>query len=829
MVEKLKYSYSYSIEAHSFPLPLIDSIQLIANFYAANQTNKLCLVFPSKELAAQWLSIPMVLCFIKSDYRSYNGEILEKYKSFKRGEKLILNDEAIVEFVGLSATGVSFKTKEGKEASETIITIPFSQVFKLKSCDQQRKLSAYKRVIEILPKRVVSNIDTLLEIKTFGSYEFIKNKVCLVTKYKSFEESIDDVKMNFITLSEYFEIGKIDENGVAPINRPLLITNNLCNLALHLVSNQISKIIIDGFSAIDERRSDFADIDEKNIPTILVTDLSEIESFESIHQCGFEFFNFTKENLRLTNEPGHSPFHSFDNKLYKYIHFNIRKEVCNESEIDSIAEKIHSIERDESNNDLNILKIQLIQLANALSRLCHIPSSDELVSFQSNWNTINRLFLRNRIWLGESHNAIEEIISQLNILIQKLTTEPTEKCTRLRRLMSENCYDYIICSSREEAELLKRSLPNYKVTRIISVADVNASLLSTKPVKAIITGWPKSNNVNRIIASFFFSELTFLFYLFENRYYNSLRYRNKKNSDKIRSTISGKGIVTANNSVSQNGFDDLYSTGEQLQTFSDSALDIHEFELNLTTSEYSKYTSNGNLVETLKAKRLDFENHMFIYSSESHKFLIINDLINKRMGKGVLHRRRLDGIQPGDIIALINTERDVLAELVEKNTNKSDLVAVKEWTDLWKRLLKDYFISIGNDFKKLVYELRKIGCQKHEVTIRTWLQDENRIGPDDDADLICIALVTNSKLLYDNISKVREAIRKMTGWRMKASDFISDKIRARIHEFANGSVNQRISIEGLGSVFVLKVTEVSSVWENVDARFANRLLQKELI
>jgi len=182
------------------------------------------------------------------------------------------------------------------------------------------------------------------------------------------------------------------------------------------------------------------------------------------------------------------------------------------------------------------------------------------------------------------------------------------------------------------------------------------------------------------------------------------------------------------------------------------------------------------------------------------------------------------------VVALINSDRDILVELVERNANKHDLAIVKQWTDLWKKLLREYFIANGKNFKHLVDSLRNHGCKKHEVTIRTWLQDENRIGPDDDADLISIALMTDSKLLYDNIGKVREAIRKMTGWRMKASDFISDKIKTRIHEFAGGLiVSKKLAIEGLGSVIVLKVTEISNIWENIDVRYVNRLLQRENI
>ena len=126
------------------------------------------------------------------------------------------------------------------------------------------------------------------------------------------------------SLPEYFEEGKIDENGAVEINSPLLISNNLSNLALYVtLSTSVSKIIIDGFAAIQERNTDFSDIDVKNIPTILITDLSEIESFETIGNYGFEFFNFTKENLKFDLPANHSPFHSFDKKLRKYISFNL--------------------------------------------------------------------------------------------------------------------------------------------------------------------------------------------------------------------------------------------------------------------------------------------------------------------------------------------------------------------------------------------------------------------------------------------------------------------------------------------------------------------------
>lgn len=831
LIQKLQYSYAGQNEAHSLPLPLKDSLKLITDFFASNTTNKLCLVFPTKEYSAQWLSVPTALFLIENDYTEYKEEIFESYRQYNLGDKLKLNGDAIVEWGGIRNNSVAFKA--GKEPNIATFTIDITQSIKLQRTEQTRQLSSLKRVKQALPGKIITPTDELLEINTYGNKEFMKNKICLVSKFKSYDDSIEDIAMNLASLPEYFQSGKIDENGAADINSPLLISNNLSTLALYvtLSSSSVSKIIIDGFSTIQERGTDFSDIDVKNIPTILITDLSEIESFETIGNYGFEFFNFTKENLKLDHSANLSPFHSFEKKLRKYISFNVVKEICHDAELETTTQKIHSIEKDESNNDLTSLKISLIQLTNLVSRVAHLPTTEEISVLNSKINSIETLFLRCRMWLGDSHKPIEESISLLKSVIARFATQPSEKCARLKTLMSSKQYDYIICSTEEEAKALDDSLPAHiQKPRVISVADVNDKLLSSKPQKAILTGWAKSNNINRILSSFLFSELTVLFYQFENKYYNSLQRRNKQYSENIKATINSKGIRSETDSAKRKGFGDLYSGDEVSETTSESSFDILDFEFKLDNAQYSRYAAKGNLIDSIKAKRIVFESDFFIYTTESHKFLVINELIERKGERANLHRRKIESLQTGDVIALINTDRDILVELVEKNTNTKELASVKQWTELWKNLLREYYASIGSDFKKLVEELRKSDCKKHEVTIRTWLQDESRIGPDDDADLISIALLTNSDLLSDNVKKVRDSITKMKGWRHNASDFIISKIKAQIHEYADSSlINKQISIEGLGSVSVLKVIEISNVWENIDVRYVNRLLQKEII
>jgi hypothetical protein len=832
-LDKLEYSYSTNEEHFNINTLLKSSLQLISSFFQTKNNHKLCLVFPTKEYVAQWLSIPLALNQIKKDFIINNKEIFEAYKKFNRGDKIIINNVAVVEWVAHTEKGIIFKTGEEKNASGAVHTIEYKNIEKLQPAPLKRQnLAVSHKARSALFKEITDPLDKLLEINSGGNRNYQMNSIVLVSKIYSFENSIEEIHLNDKPIEEFISVGKIVENGEVENKSPLLISKNLSNLALYLSqSDSISTLIIDGYSIINEKRIDFSDIDALKIPTVLITDLSEINIFETIDGYDFDFFNFTNENIKSSIPLINSPFFIFEEKVNNYLSFNFKKEIINHETLEKIEYNIQSIERDDSNNTLNLILVSLIQLLNMLSRIVHIPDIEELSFYNDKINKIESNYISNKYWIGQSSNLIESIISDLRMLISNFSTEHLPKYKKLKELLKEKKYDYIICPTTNEVKYLIdffNKTFNSQKPKIISISDLTDELISGKKINAILTGWPKSVNFNYIISTFYFNELVALFYKYEYKYLNSLQRKNHKQISYVKPSINEIGNKIDIESKAE--YEKLYQFGEINESTIDFNFDIDEFEIRLDNIQYSKYSAKGNLAESCKAKRIDFENDFFVYSMESHKFLIINDLIEKQKENANLYRRKVEALKSGHVIAFINTDRDILVELVENNTNKKELASVKQWTELWKNLLKEHYISIGSDFNKFVNDLRKYDCKKHEVTIKAWLQDESRIGPDDNSDLISIALLTNSNLLNDNIDIVREAIRKMKGWRMQASDFISDKIKSHIHEFADNSIiNKTILVEGLGSVFVLKIVEVSNTWDNIDVRYVNRLLQKEII
>lgn len=841
LIKKLQYSYSGQNSFHLFPQLLVDSLNLISDFFKKNNSNKLCLVFPSKELAAQWISMPLSLKLLEDEFQLHKKEINEAYKLYKPGQRLLLNNEALVEWVEGDSETIKFRAKGNKKkkywesTSGDVITISSNRINNLRPAPKDRSvLSSREIVYRNLKPKIAVPIDKLLEINSNGNLLFQKQSICLVSRFKSFEESISQIQLNGSLIEDYFHEGRIDEEGKLNEQSPLIVTNSLQSLWLYLSqTNNVSKIIIDSYKAIYEKGvTDFSDIDRGfNLPTILITDLSEIESFENIGNHGFNFYSFTKENLSIASTSINSPFYSLESKNSKYATFNFHNVVCKDDQVEQIFKIIHSIDDDESDANLAALKTALVQIANHVSRIISVLDSAEALELNQKLEKIESLFQQNRRWIGNSAKPCEEAIKVLKSAIDRFSSLQSIKCEKLIELITNDVYNYIICVTEREVHSLRRrfSLSSFikHPPKILSVSEVDDSLISTLPVNAILIGWPKSNNFNRLLSSFLFSRLTVLFYEFENHYYNSLQRRNLKNISNVKSTVVRDGSSFAGHHDS--GFSNVFKTFRSIEQGDTGDFDVISFELKLEDFQYSKYRGKPDSDESIKVKRIDFENNTFIFSSESHKFLVLSDLVNSRSQNQKIHYKKIDSLHIGDLIALINTDRDILADLVEQNTKPDELQSIKSLTDSWKNLLREYYNKIGNDFKKLVSELRKLDCTRHEATIRNWLNDENRIGPDDDLDLMSIALLTESEFLSDNIPNVRKAIDQMIKWRFQASDYVREKIERELAQLADHSViNSTLEIQDLGEVDILRIHELNKTTSEIDKRFANRLLKKEV-
>src|SRR5690606_11810558 len=111
LLQRLSFSKSPTHQGFDLPIPLIESLSLIETFFIKNSNNKLCIVLPSRDYSAIWLTIPILLNQIHGNYTAYNNEIFDAYKKYKPGQKLLLNNKAVVKWVGGDEDDFTFMTK----------------------------------------------------------------------------------------------------------------------------------------------------------------------------------------------------------------------------------------------------------------------------------------------------------------------------------------------------------------------------------------------------------------------------------------------------------------------------------------------------------------------------------------------------------------------------------------------------------------------------------------------------------------------------------------------------------------------------------------------
>lgn len=835
LFKNIEYSNQPNRNAFRFPELLKEAIDLITKYFNSDyNSNKLCLVFPSKERTAQWLAIPLLFELIRDDYNQKIIDLNNFLNKCSIGDYLKLNNSAIVRWNGKTVSGLySFKVKEDRNLIDEI-SLKIDDISLLQPAKpSETKLSSSRKCIQAINNKEMHPIDNLLMINTKGNKLLQNKRIGLLTKYNVYEDTVKQIFINNRPVLDYFSYDKVNSSPENELGGPLLIANSLANFVINYTTlNQMKYLIIDGITHIYDEPINFNDYDKFNIPTILITDLNEIEKYDFLKDYNFEFYNYTSYKIIKSTPDSNSPFYYYDTKLNNYSSFVVEKEICQDDLIDSLFNSINTIPSDDSNDNLIKIKISLFQLWNEISKIVYPLNLDRFGSLNDKLAMIKKNYDSNKYWFGNYADNVIRCLTLLEDIMKKFNNAEIEKKAALSRSILQGSYDYLICYSEDEENQINNYLSECKIInkpRIITVHNIEGENFPNRPIKAILTGWINYKTINKIIFSFNFTEIKILLYKIEERFYSALQKTNHKNAEIINTTIKEDLLTRENESIPEQMDMHLFKVDEYSSGAGELNIDISEIEFKLTQAQFNKYIAKKNEADSIKAKRIDLDNNTFIYAAESHKFLVLNELFDFSIKAPTIINVKIDKLKRNDIIAFINTDRDVLADLVRHETNKVEFEKVNYWIELWKSKLEHKYLEWNMDFHVLYNRMKLLGCKRTEVTVRNWLYNENLIGPESDSDLKIIAELTKSDELKNNIQEIRRAVSQMTSWRMKASDYLRSRIKSTLLDMNSQLIDSSIDIPDLGNVLLLRIINVQTEYQNIYKNYLHKLILKEYV
>lgn len=141
-------------------------------------------------------------------------------------------------------------------------------------------------------------------------------------------------------------------------------------------------------------------------------------------------------------------------------------------------------------------------------------------------------------------------------------------------------------------------------------------------------------------------------------------------------------------------------------------------------------------------------------------------------------------LNPGDILIFTNYDsetRDIVDKIMQKiiEDNKCDECFKECYRKslYWKRVLREYMFKHRLSFKELSDRMHHIGKGIHEVTLRSWLDEDNYIvGPRDNDSYYALALLTSDQEMLSDPDAFYEACREVRSMRIRILKFIANNI-----------------------------------------------------
>ena len=175
------------------------------------------------------------------------------------------------------------------------------------------------------------------------------------------------------------------------------------------------------------------------------------------------------------------------------------------------------------------------------------------------------------------------------------------------------------------------------------------------------------------------------------------------------------------------------------------------------------------------------------------------------------------------------SDSDLLRTLADIGLAKAGKGEYRKIAGLWKRVLRQFVCAHSDGFEGALIELWDEGLKPTEITIRSWLNDEHRIGPLNEKDIEIIARVSGNQELQGRLDYVRQAIKEVRGAHLQAASFLAQKLIAQLpYLLKQGLVDSHmIEIEDIGQAFVVCVEYIGEKDIEVTLPEVNRLLFRD--
>lgn len=698
-------------------------------------------------------------------------------------------------------------------------------------------------------------LNTLLGIRTYGNTSILRNRVLYLTSKSGFERflsSTECLRRNgtsgaAVTLAEALPWGTVKEDGTFSSSdsyqvegEPLLaISQSVENIAeASFEGDPFSRLVLCDNSRSLARNLQACDEITESQKLIVIASHNDSEAIKTLGDRDFVVWHVSPEEMHLGGESlGGGKSNYFDKPLTaakNYEELKLANIACRDEFVESAAENLliasDGLKHSESDEEAKRCIGRLFSLLFSISDRCVPLDADEKIELHERLSEVKTSISKRKMYISD---AVEAHVSDF--------------CMTLSRLISSNTPGLRVGEKKGEVllELLQKD-NGYQKSLIVTRYSENVAPVQNwlqqqgvdAPVmwhrsspedetfdQIILTSWLNSERFGKLVKKYTSPRVSLLGYPFEKtwlRYYKARlskeRLDNRIGNDE-RSAISGipEELFPA--------LDTPVQKTPQIMEDDSRMPSIFEIERKILRRRKGTRPSIYSSPDDCESRYVGFVGEFYAHLTESREMPVVTSLLTgHEPSTGTVPERTVNELEIGDFVLFREgSDKDVVQLFAEESIGQKEYGRFRKLANVWREAL----LARGGSVRELHRLLKSYGLKKTESTVRSWLQNRRRIGPNTERDVQIIAIATRGTFswspdeIWEAISTIRNAHRS-AGHQISA--WLLEELSGERNLVADGG-GGKIDL-GFGELQIVEVEEIGTELEKYPASRVNRLLRE---
>ncbi|MEW8251351.1 MAG: DrmE family protein [Candidatus Thiodiazotropha sp.] len=338
----------------------------------------------------------------------------------------------------------------------------------------------------------------------------------------------------------------------------------------------------------------------------------------------------------------------------------------------------------------------------------------------------------------------------------------------------------------------------------------------------IIPYWPGRGKAWDILSTPPCCEICFILYSFEDEW-RSAFYKKRNRSRDQRARYNSRSAIFTQKHIWTPPVTEYSPVIEEGAREEDTLIDERDFRFRQRLVDTARKEGEGADTEALM---IVFRGGVHAFFTPGHEVWSAKHLLFDPSGdidtEDKLLAVKVKDIVEDDVLVFIRgTDRDAIRHLADANLPPG----TREKAKLWRKSLTTYVDENDLSVLELQKKLADAGCKRHTATLKQWLQREALIGPRYYArgDLEAIAEVTRDNEFRDRMGECANAINRVWGEHMRASQMIAERVLSSIE----GRIKESLDLDApldIGDGLVLaQVEHIGAEYKKVPVTAVNQL------